>query len=281
MTARIAALLRRDRSEEPAEAPADGEDRSFHDMAARMRAFESMRAEDVMTQRSDIVALKADTPLGEAVRAFIEAGHSRLPVYRETLDEPLGMVHLKDLIRLLAPRAGEPGPADLAEQRVLESTLREVLYVPPSAPVLDLLRQMQARRIHLALVVDEFGGTDGLVTLEDLVEPIVGDIEDEHDEEEGPMIRARAPGIWEADARCGIEEFEQAVGEEIATEEEEEDVETLGGLVFTIAGRAPPPGETVLHPSGFEFTVTDSDPRRVKRLLVRRTAGPAAIAAAP
>jgi CBS domain containing-hemolysin-like protein len=243
-----------------------------HDLLARMTAFQALRVEDVMCPRSDIVALEVGTPLGEAVRVFAEAAHSRLPVYRETLDDPLGMVHIKDLIGVLAPEQDRPWPADLASRRVLESTLRQVLYVPPSMRAVDLLLRMQTRRIHMALVVDEYGGTDGLVTLEDVVEPIVGDIEDEHDEADGPRIRARGAHVWEADARCSIDEFEAMVGREIATEEEDEDVDTLGGLVFTIAGRVPERGEIIVHPAGFEFEVTEADPRRVKRVLARETA---------
>ena len=276
MGARLAALLRRDRAEpQPdGDAPAASGLQS-EAMLARMAVFEGLRVDDVMVPRADIVALEVDTALGEAVRVFAEAAHSRLPVYRETLDDPLGMVHLKDLIGVLAPEEGRSWPADLASRRVLESTLRPVLYAPPSMRAVDLLLRMQTRRVHMALVVDEFGGTDGLVTLEDLVEPIVGDIEDEHDLADGPRIRSRGPRAWEADARCGIEEFETLVGRELATEDEDEDVETLGGLVFTIAGRVPERGEVIYHPAGFEFEVAEADPRRVKRLLVRETDGAA------
>jgi CBS domain containing-hemolysin-like protein len=240
-------------------------------MLARMAAFETLRVDDVMVPRADIVAMEVGATLGEALRCFAEAAHSRLPVYRETLDDPLGMVHLKDLVGIISPAEGQTLSPDLAGRRVLEATLRPVLYAPPSMRAVDLLLKMQMRRVHMALVVDEFGGTDGLVTLEDLVEPIVGDIEDEHDEAAGPPIRARGARVWEADARCGIDEFEAVVGRRIATDEEDDEVDTLGGLVFTIAGRVPERGEVIAHPAGFEFEVVEADPRRVKRLVVRET----------
>lgn len=268
--ARLAAAFNPPKPEEPSQPSTPGLE--SQDVLARMAAFQALRVEDVMAPRSDIVALEVSTPLGEAVRVFAEAAHSRLPVYRETLDDPLGMVHIKDLIGVLAPEEGRPWPADLPNRRVLESTLRQVLYAPPSMRAVDLLLRMQTRRIHMALVVDEYGGTDGLVTLEDLVEPVVGDIEDEHDEADGPRIRARGARVWEADARCPIEEFEAMVGREIAPEDEDEDVDTLGGLVFTIAGRVPERGEIIAHPAGFEFEVAEADPRRVKRVIVRETA---------
>ena len=238
-------------------------------MLDKMAAFEGLRIEDVMVPRADIVAIDVATPLGEAARAFAEASHSRLPVYRETLDDPLGMVHIKDVIGMLAPDEGRGLPPDLFSRRALEGVVRNVLFVPPSMKAVDLLLRMQTRRIHMALVVDEYGGTDGLLTLEDLVEQIVGDIEDEHDETAAPKLRARGPNIWEADARASIEDFEALIGREVATDEEEEDVDTLGGLVFTIAGRVPERGEVVKHPSGIEFEVVEADPRRVNRLLAR------------
>ncbi|HET7410092.1 MAG TPA: hemolysin family protein [Paracoccaceae bacterium] len=254
----------------------DGEPRlEPAEMLDKMVEFETLRVEDVMVPRADIVAMDVETPLGEAARMFAEASHSRLPVYRETLDDPLGMVHIKDVIGMLAPDAGDGLPDDLFTRKALEGVTRAVLYVPPSMRAVDLLLRMQTRRIHMALVVDEYGGTDGLVTLEDLVEQIVGDIEDEHDEANAPKLRARGPKIWEADARASIEDFESLVGRDIATDEEDEDVDTLGGLVFTIAGRVPERGEVIRHSSGFEFEVVEADPRRVKR-IVARDVGPAA-----
>ncbi|MFW5660145.1 MAG: transporter associated domain-containing protein, partial [Oceanicaulis sp.] len=195
-------------------------------------------------------------------------------VYRETLDDPVGVAHIKDVIGHLARYAESTGGAaegagDWAEARILPAIKRPLLYVPASMRALDLLLKMQSRRQHMALVVDEFGGTDGLVTLEDLIEPIVGDIEDEHDEAEAPIIKARGNGCWEAEARAEIVDLEEVIGREIATDEEEADVDTLGGLVFRLAGRVPERGEVLDHPSGFEFEVLDSDPRRIKRLRVR------------
>jgi len=244
--------------------------------------FRELRVADVMVPRADIIAVEIDTPLGELARRFTDAAHSRLPIYRETLDDPVGVAHIKDLIPRLAGEEDAARPDDWAQARILPEIRRPLLYAPPSMRAADLLVRMQSRRMHMALVVDEFGGTDGLVTLEDLIEPIVGDIEDEHDENGGPAIRAKGPSLWEADARASIEEFEALVERSVATPEEEEDVDTLGGLVFLIAGRVPERGEVIRHSSGFEFEVMESDGRRIKRLRVRPAApeeGEAAAAA--
>jgi CBS domain containing-hemolysin-like protein len=232
--------------------------------------FDTLRVEDVMVPRADIVAVEVDTPLKELARLFADAAHSRLPVYRETLDEPVGVVHIKDVLRLLAENVGGGGDAAVADKPVLSSITRPVLYVPPSMPVADLLLRMQTRRIHMALVVDEFGGTDGLLTLEDLVEEIVGDIADEHEKTEEPAIRARGATLWDVDARAPIEDLEALTGRSLDLPEAvEEEVDTLGGLVFALAGRVPERGEVIVHPAGVEFEVVDADPRRVKRMLVR------------
>jgi CBS domain containing-hemolysin-like protein len=231
--------------------------------------FDSLRVEDVMAPRADIIAVEIDTPFGELARLFVEAGHSRMPVYRETLDEPVGVVHIKDVLRHLAEGVGGLGDAAVADQRVLTSILRPVIYVPPSMSAADLLLRMQTRRMHMAIVVDEFGGTDGLVTLEDLVEEIVGDIEDEHDEADEPTIRARSASSWDVEARAPIEELEGLTGRSLDLPDAVEEVDTLGGLVFTIAGRVPERGEIIVHPAGVEFEVVDADPRRVKRMVVR------------
>jgi len=255
----------------PAESDGEAPRLEPAEMLDKMAAFEALRVEDVMVPRADIIALDIETPLGEAVSLFAEASHSRLPAYRETLDDPVGMIHIKDVIGMLAPDksgAVEPG---IFQRRALAGVVRNVLFVPPSMKAVDLLLRMQTRRLHMALVVDEYGGTDGLVTLEDLVEQIVGDIEDEHDESAAPKLRSRGPKVWEADARASISEFETLIGREFATDEEEEDVDTLGGLVFTVAGRVPERGEVVRHESGLEFEVVEADPRRVKRLIVRET----------
>ena len=229
-------------------------------------ALERLRVEDVMVPRADIIGVEIDTPLAELARIFAEAAHSRLPIYRETLDDPVGVVHIKDVIVHLANGASDPTPGD---QLVLRELSRPLLFAPPSMRASDLLLRMQSRRQHLALVVDEYGGTDGLVTLEDLIEPVVGDIEDEHDEAETPVIKSRSPGVWDVEARAPIDDFEAEVGHEIASDDEDDEVDTLGGLVFTLAGRVPERGEVIRHSSGYEFEVLDADPRKIKRLRVR------------
>ncbi len=245
-------------------------------MISAAEEFQHLRVEDVMVPRADIVATENTASLKELSTAFKDAGHSRLPVYKETLDDPLGMVHIKDLLPFLLFDAKGRGAKSYPDKKVVSQILRPVLYVPPSMLAQDLLTRMQARRLHMAIVVDEYGGTDGLVTLEDLVEPIVGDIEDEHDDAEPEVLKTTEPGgkaVWEADARITIDDFEDALGRDFATADEEDDVDTLGGLVFTLAGRVPERGEVIRHPDGVEFEVIDADPRRVKRLKIRVTSG--------
>ena len=221
-------------------------------------------AADVMVPRVDIVALDVEQPFSEIVKCMVEQGHSRVPVYRETLDDVIGFVHVKDVLAPVADR--RPGK--------LSRLLRKVLYVAPSVPILDLLVQMRQARTHIAMVVDEFGGIDGLVTIEDLIEEIVGEIEDEHDVAEAPTLIERADGTLIADARLPIEALEEQHGTRLRGEGDEE-VDTLGGLVFTLAGRVPKRGEIIAHPDGIEFEVLDADPRRVKRLRVRGLPGAA------
>ncbi len=235
----------------------------------RIESFDGLRVEDVMVPRADIVAIEVNTPLVEAAAIFAEAAHSRLPLYRETLDDPMGMVHLKDLVTPLVAKLSDDAPETDEPTPVLERLRRELLYVPPSAPVSDLLLRMQTTRIHMALVIDEYGGTDGLVTIEDLIEEIVGDIEDEHDEEAPQLVR-RPSGVFIADARLEIETFESASGAQLA-EPDWADVDTLGGLVFSLVGRVPARGEIIRHPNGWEFEVDDADARRIKRLKIRPT----------
>jgi CBS domain containing-hemolysin-like protein len=206
---------------------------------------------------------------------FREAEHSRLPVYRETLDDPRGMIHIRDLMSWIASSAEKSGEArlDLAAVNLSSpigalNITREILYVPPSMPVLDLLLRMQLSRRHLALVVDEYGGTDGLVSIEDLVEQVVGEIDDEHDVADEPPIRQDPRLGLVADARTPIEALERHLGLELASPEQEEDINTIGGLVFALAGRIPARGELVRHPSGLEFEVLDADPRRIKKLRI-------------
>ena len=213
---------------------------------------------DVMVPRADIVAVEIETSLDDLVKLMSETAHSRLPIYKGSLDEVVGMVHIKDVLACW----------DKKEAFNISEILRDVLIVAPSMLVLDLLLKMRLTRVHMALVVDEFGGIDGLVSIEDLVEEIVGEIEDEHDADEGPRLVRRADGSLLADARADLDEFEQLVGA-ILNEEERDDIDTLGGLVFLLAGRVPGRGELVTHPSGLEFEVVDADPRRIKKLLIR------------
>jgi CBS domain containing-hemolysin-like protein len=219
----------------------------------------NLTAYDVMVPRADIAAVSVDIEVRELVQVMSAKGHSRLPVYRETLDDVVGMVHIKDVLTCL-----------VAEQPFdLKSILREVLFVAPSMRALDLLLQMRLSRIHMALVVDEFGGIDGLTTIEDVVEEIVGEIEDEHDVDQGPKMLARPDGSLIADARTTIDEFEDRVGPVLSEEEREQDIDTLGGLVFALTGHIPTRGESITHPSGIVFEVVEADPRRVRRLRVR------------
>ena len=219
-------------------------------------------AADVMVPRLDIVALDVETPFPEVLKCMIEQGHSRVPVYRETLDDVIGFVHVKDLL----------GPAADRQPTKLGPVLRKALFVAPSLLILDLLVQMRQARTHIAMVVDEFGGIDGLVTIEDLIEEIVGEIEDEYDVAEGPNLTERADGTLIADARIPIEQLEERQGIRLRPTGEQNEVDTLGGLVSSLAGRVPGRGEVIGHPSGIEFEVLDADPRRVKRLRVRNRA---------
>ncbi len=225
----------------------------------------NLTAYDVMVPRADIVAVPIDIELTELVRLMSAKGHSRMPVYRETLDDVVGMVHIKDVLTCLT----DERPYDL------KAIVRELLFVAPSMRALDLLLQMRLSRLHMALVVDEFGGIDGLTTIEDVVEEIVGEIEDEHDVDTGPNMISRPDGTIIADGRTTIEAFEQRVGPVLSDEEREQDIDTLGGLVFSLTGRVPARGETITHPSGIAFEVLEADPRRIRRLKVRNLPSPA------
>lgn len=218
-------------------------------------------AEDIMVPRADVVAVDSQSTLSEVIELMISSGHSRLPVFRETLDDAIGMVHIKDV---LAFRGGD-------EAFQLSKIVRAVLFVAPSMEVLQLLLEMRAKRSHMALVVDEFGGVDGLLTIEDVVEEIVGEIADEHDREVELTVARQPDGSLDADARVPLDVFEETFGP-VLTEDEREEIDTLGGLVVSLAGRVPAKGEIVAHPSGIEFEVRDADPRRIKRLRVRRHA---------
>jgi CBS domain containing-hemolysin-like protein len=223
-----------------------------------------LTAAEIMVPRADIVALAEGTPFEEATKQMVEHGHSRVPVYRDTLDDAVGMLHIKDMMPYAVDRRAV----------TLGQIARKLLFVAPSLPVLDLLLQMRLSRVHMALVVDEFGGIDGLVTIEDVIEQIVGEIEDEHDDADQPKIIARPDGSIIADARTPLAALEGQVIPPPLLEELEEEVTTLGGLVTTLAGRVPARGEIIRHPSGTEFEVLDADPRRVKRLRVRSAAAP-------
>jgi CBS domain containing-hemolysin-like protein len=225
-------------------------------MLRNMLHFGEQTAGDICVTRGDIMAVPSSITFDELVRAFADAGHSRLPVYGESLDEVVGMVHIKDVFI---------ANVDSARDRSLQALMRDPLFVPESMGVIELLARMRNQRIHLAIVVDEFGGTEGLVTIEDVVEELVGDIEDEHDElaSEG-LLTMLEDGLWEADARIELEELAQAVDARLSSVEDE--VDTLGGLVFLLAGRIPTRGECVNHPSGWKLEAIDSDPRRIIRV---------------
>jgi CBS domain containing-hemolysin-like protein len=234
------------------------------DIVDQAEAFQTVRVADVMTPRADIVALDMSTPFEEVVQQFAEAEHSRMPIYRESLDEPIGVVNIKDVFKLLQPQGDRPAPPE----PVLKRLRREILYVPPSMRAADLLIKMQASRIHMALVIDEFGGTDGLVTMEDLIEAVVGEIDDEYDEAEAQIV-LRPGGVYEADGRTPLEDLEALLGVELEPPDFEEEIDTLAGLVTALAGRLPQRGEVIGHPSGFDLEVVDADPRRVKKVRVR------------
>ncbi|MEJ8572726.1 hemolysin family protein [Microbaculum marinum] len=258
-------------------------------MLRNVLGLRDLRVDDVMVPRADIDAVEINVCIADLIKEFREAGHSRLPVYRDTLDEPAGMVHIKDLLGWMtarslldetevAKRRSAPGGLDFRrvplKMSLAETGLvRPVLYVPPSMPAVDLLVKMQATRIHLAIIVDEYGGTDGLASIEDLVEEIVGEIEDEHDEESAPMMIPTDDGGFIADARAPLEEVVQILGEELEIGDLVEDIDTLGGLVFNRAGHVPVRGELVQFPGGYEFEILDADPRRIKRVRIHRRNG--------
>lgn len=258
---RVEELIERG-EEQRQHATPDPRDLGAHERAllSNVLRLQGTTAYDVMLPRADIVAMPDDCTLDQAIALIQKEGHSRYPVYRESLDDIVGMVHIKDVFAAV----GRTGPFDL------KAILRKPLFVVPSIPVLDLLLQMRQARIHMALVVDEYGGIDGLITIEDLVETIVGDIADEHDEEARPHITERPDGTLELDARMPIAAFEAQVVQILTDEERAADIDTVGGLVFTLAGRVPAKGELVSHASGLEFRILDADPRRIRRLRVRR-----------
>jgi CBS domain containing-hemolysin-like protein len=256
-------------------------------MLGNILALRGRRIDDVMVPRADIIAVQRDIPLGELIKVFEGAGHSRLVAYNETLDDPVGMVHIRDVIGYMVRHAAvsataktrrkKPFPADLDLKAIdlsvaLSATkiIREVLFVPPSMPAIDLLAKMQATRIHLALVIDEYGGTDGIASIEDIVEQIVGDIEDEHDDQELPYVVRQPDGSFLADARAPLEDVVATVGPEFEVSDVTSEVDTLAGYIMTRVGRLPSRGEVVPGPGEFEIEVLDADPRRMKRLRITK-----------
>ena len=233
-------------------------------MVNNILRLRDLRVEDVMTPRADIVAVEEQASLQEVVEASENGSHSRLPVYRETLDDPIGFVHMRDLA--LSWGFGRSGNG---KDFRLTDYLRTAIFVPPSMRIAALLQKMQGDRVHMALVIDEFGGVDGLITIEDLVEQIVGDIEDEHDREDSAEWIEEGRGTWLVQARADVREFQEEKNLELLQEDWEEDVDTLGGLVFMLANRVPARGEVILHPNGYEFEIVDADLRRIKRLRLR------------
>ena len=222
--------------------------------------FGESRVEDCMVPRADIVGLEVDTDVKDILKIFSESNHSRIPVYKETLDNPIGMLHMKDLISVFSDKNFD----DID----IEKFLREILFVPPSMKSRDLLVRMQTSRIHMALVIDEYGGTDGLVTIEDLIEEIIGEIEDELFEEDLDRIKIYDNYI-DSSARASIEEINDIVGKSLFTDDIDEEINTIGGLVFVLAGRVPQRGELINHPLGFEIEITDADSRRIKKVRLR------------
>jgi CBS domain containing-hemolysin-like protein len=235
------------------------------DLVDQAQAFKMLSVEDVMTPRADIVAVEIACPFNELLARFLEAEHTRMPIYRVNLDDPVGQVHVKDVFKMLVDESIRPAP----DETVLRRLRREVLYAPGSMRAGDLMVKMQASRIHMALIIDEFGGTDGLVTLEDLIEAVVGEIDDEHDEAVRAKVVARAGDLIEADGRAPLEDLEAAMERALVPPDLEEDIDTVAGLVSALAGRVPQRGEVIAHPDGFDFEITDADPRRVKRVRVR------------
>jgi magnesium and cobalt transporter len=246
----------------PASEPAAPEAASGSDNAPQgLHVLRRMRVDDVAIPKAEIVAVPLDIGKDELVEVFREHGFSRVPVYKGTLDLPQGLVLLKDLA--LQHGFGATGRFSL------KRLLRPILYAPPSMPTGVLLQKMQKERVHMALVIDEYGGVDGLVTIEDLIETVIGEIEDEHDEDEGALWKEERPGVILAQSIAPLEEIEAALGLPLRMGEEDEEIDTLGGLVFLRSGRVPARGEVIEHESGVQFEIVDADPRRIKRLRVR------------
>ncbi len=232
-------------------------------MLRNLLKFGGLKVADLMTPRADIVGVEASAAFDAVMAVFADAQHSRLPVYRETLDEPLGMIHLKDMVPAMMDTA-------LRQAFTLQGVMREVQFVTPSMPAIDLLLKMQMTRSHLALVIDEHGGTDGIISIEDLVEQIVGEIDDEYDTDEDPDLVLRPDGGFDADARLPLEDLQKTAGVAFVIDGEPADMDTLGGLITALAGRVPQTGEIIRDASGLAFEIADADPRRVKRVRISR-----------
>ncbi len=234
------------------------------DASGGLKILSNIRVDDVAVPRADIIAVPMDMKLEKLIKVFRDNGYSRLPVYIDTLDNPQGFLHLKDL----ALKYGFNG---VPQRFSIKRMVRPLLYVPPSMGIDVLLQKMQTERIHMALVIDEYGGVDGLVTIEDLIEQIIGEIEDEHDAQEEDFWVEEKPGVYLCHARAPLDEFEKVLNADLASTADDEDIDTLGGLVTMMIGRVPARGEVIKHPGGFEFEVVDADPRRIKKLRVCRS----------
>jgi CBS domain containing-hemolysin-like protein len=261
---RLLGFFNRHQTDPGAATPSAAPSPAQKEMRLRIAEFETARVVDVMIPRAEMITVELSTSLPDLIRIFAEETHSRLPIYRETLDDPVGLVHIKDVVSEIARGAEAENDSDPP----LERLRRDILFVPASMRLPDLMVKMQTSRIHLALVVDEYGGTDGLVSLEDLVEEIVGEIEDEHDEDVAMLIR-RGRRAWEVDARMETEDFEQETGLHIALDDHE--VDTLGGIAFALAGRVPLRGEVLRHPAGIDIEILEADARRIQRLILRQS----------
>ena len=291
------ASARDDLEEQIAESTESGDlSQEERSLLTNVLGLHEIRVSDIMVPRADVIAVALDASLADVLATFRTAGHSRLPVHGDTLDDPRGMVHIRDFLDHLAgaaldrrARRDAPGAAptrlvgalDLSAPLSEANILRQPLFVPASMPALDLLRRMQSTHTHMALVIDEYGGTDGLVSMEDIVEAIVGDIADEHDEDEEPMIVKEAAGVFLIDARATLEEVEEATGLSLSHLDDAEEVDTLGGLVATLAGRVPESGDRIEGPGGMTFEVVEADPKRVKRVRLAPACAESAPAQTP
>ena len=229
-------------------------------MLHNLLSFGEIKVSDIMVPRTDIIAIEATISLEELKKTLIEKEHTRMPVYRESLDNVIGFIHIKDLLSVLCTD----------KPFMLTDLVRQILFIPPSMRVIDLLAKMRQARVHMALVLDEYGGTDGLVTIEDLVEEIVGDINDEHDDKEEPDIMTINESTYEASGRIKIEALQELLGLSLVSDGEDEDFDTLGGLLFSLVGHVPVKGEIIEHDAGIEFEIVDADPRHIKRVIIRR-----------